>query len=404
MTQSFPDLRDANLFRTNAPEAMFAQLRKEQPVYWNDGGSEEGFWNLSRYADVSACYRDHDWLSSLSGAIMGSSFHSDQDSARSKMLVASDLPEHRNFRRVFLGALGPAMAQRIRQQLQALLDRELGILLADGGGDFARSISRQLPVAALMTLLGIDESAANHVVDLTDAVVGYRDETLSDLSVPEETRRAVAQIELLGFLDEILEERHATQPRDDALSHFLAAERTGTLTRDEVIYNLVNLVFGGNETSAHTASGSLLLMMQEPWSYTALVENPDLVPNALTEMLRLTSVAAYVKRVATSDRTMHGTTIKAGQTVLLWIYSANRDPSEFENPLELRLDRKATNHLAFGVGIHRCVGATPALVELETLLHAVAALKDVRLIPDGEPVRLQSNFIRGFTSLPVRVK
>ncbi|MFE0348875.1 cytochrome P450 [Streptomyces griseoluteus] len=403
MTPPIPDLSDANLFRTDAPEAVFEHLREKEPLYWNNGGPGEGFWNLSRYADVSACYRDHDWLSSLDGAIMGSSFGSDQDSARGKMLVASDLPEHRYFRRVFLGVLGPAMTQRIRERLQVLLARELGVMMDDGGGDFAHSIARQLPVAALMTLFGIGESDARRVVDLTDAVVGYRDETLSDFSMPEETRRAVAQIELLGFLDQTLEERRAAPARDDALSHFLAAERAGTLTRNEVLYNLVNLVFGGNETSAHTASGSLLLMMQEPSAYTALIDDPDLVPNAITEMLRLTSVAAYVKRVATSDRAMHGTTIKAGQTVLLWIYSANRDPEEFDKPLELRLDRKPTGHLAFGVGIHRCVGATPALAELETVLRAVVELEGVRLVPDGEPVRLQSNFIRGFTSLPVRV-
>lgn len=396
------DLSDPGLFRSGSTDEVFLRLRRDRPLYWNKSHWGAGFWSLTRHADVSSALLDHEWLSSREGSIMGSSYRAGNDSASGAMLVASDVPRHRNLRRIFLQALGTPVVEAIQRKLGILLDRELGRILDEGGGDLARSASRQLPVAALTVLLGLGESDAAHLVDLTDAVVGYLDETHSDPGLDDQTRLALGHLELIDFLGRIVDERRR-RPGDDAPSRFIAAEKEGVLTPDGVLYNLLNLVFGGNETSAHTASAGMWLLMQNPGSYDWLAERPDRIDPALTEILRLTSAAAYVRRIAKRDRTLHGMTIREGDPVLLWLYSGNRDEEVYDQPDELRLNRDSSRHLALGLGIHRCVGATPALAELRNFFHAVLSMKGTRMKPSGPPVLLRSNFIRGINSLRVEV-
>ncbi|GAA1983359.1 cytochrome P450 [Catenulispora subtropica] len=397
------DLTDVELFAANRHHDAFRRLREEAPVYRNPSADGTEFWALTRYDDILAAYIDHDTFSSMHGAILGGSFRQGGDTASGEMLVASDPPRHRILRKVMHPPFAPAMVQRIQESVRTLLTRAVRDLREAGGCDFALDFAPLLPIGALMAMFTIGAAEARHVVGLTRRMVGYRDAALCDLSGDERLRLAHAQSEIFEFFADLLDERGDATGDDDVIGMLQRAEINGEpLTEAQLLYNCMNIAVGGNETTSYTICSGFLAFLENPREWNRLRAEPALLPGALDEMLRWGSTNAYVQRVALRDVVVAGTAIAAGDVVTLWNVSANRDPSQFPEPERFDITRSPNRHLSFGSGVHRCIGAPAGLVELA---EAVCALRDsglgFRLA--GDPVRLRSNFILGFTSLPIEI-
>lgn len=404
------DLTDVELFAQNRHHEAFRRLRAESPVYRNPSADGTSFWALTRYDDVVAAYVDHDAFSSMHGAILGGSFRTGGDTAAGEMLVASDPPRHRILRRIVHPAFSAAMVERIRLTVRTLIDQALHEIRAAGGCDFALDFAPLLPIGALMAMFRIDAADARHVVGLTRRMVGYRDPALCDLSGDERLRLAQAQSEIFEFFADLLDERGDAAGDDDVIGMLRRAEINGEpLTDAQLLYNCMNIAVGGNETTSYTICSGFLALLENPGEWLRLRAEPArLLPGALDEMLRWGSTNAYVQRVTTRDVVIPGTggaadtEIAAGEIVTLWNVSANRDPAQFPDPDRFTIARSPNRHLSFGSGVHRCIGAPAGNVELAEACRALLdSGLDFRLA--GDPVRLRSNFILGFTSLPVEI-
>lgn len=396
------DLSQPDLFSGGRHHAVFARLRAEQPVYWNDTGHGDGFWALTRYTDILEAYRDHETYSSSNGAIMGGSFRSPTDTSSGRMLVATDLPRHRLLRQHIQSVFAPRFLTAARRQAHHLVDRALSHLIADGGGDFAADVAVELATGALMALLSVGHQDARHLVTLTRRMTDFRGACPDADADEARLLLAATQTEIFAFFDELVEER-MSDPGDDLVGILLSAKINGRpLPREDVLYNCLNVAVGGNETSSHTASAGLVALMKRPDHYDQLLRDQSLLPAALDEILRFTSTAAYVQRIATRDVRVGDQLIRGGDTVTLWNVSGNRDPLQFPEPDELKLDRKPNRHLSYGFGLHRCVGAALGQVEI-SIAYEQLVQRGLVLAPAGPARWFRSNFIQGVTSLPVMV-
>ncbi|NUP30473.1 MAG: cytochrome P450 [Streptomycetaceae bacterium] len=395
------DLTDVDLFVSGEYHEAFAALRRERPVHWNATADGGGFWALTRYDDVLWAYRDHTLFGSEKGAILGGSFRSDTDTAAGKMLVATDLPRHRQLKQQIHPALASHVAARVTERVRGLLDRAVDRLLAAGGGDFAVDVAPELPAGALMEIMGIGYADARRLIGLTRGMVGFRDASLVDTADDERLRLAWLQAEVFEFFEEVVADRRVA-PKDDLVSTLLAARVNGRrLTDEEIFYNCMNVAVGGNETSSHTACAGMLALVENRGSYDLLLAAPGHLEAAVEEILRWSSTNAYVQRVAKRDVERRGRRIRAGDSVTLWNCSANRDEEHFPDAHVFDITRSPNRHLSYGGGIHRCIGAPVAQLELSAVFERVL-LSGARLDLAGEPVRLRSNFILGMTGLPLK--
>ena len=394
------DLTDTEPFVRGEAHLLWRQLREESPVHWNPA-PDGGFWALTRYADVLAAYRDQKTFSSSHGAILGGSFRSEVDTASNRMLVAADEPRHRSLRRAMQRVFNPRMIDAVSAEVRRTVGAAVERLWADGGGDFALDIAPELPIGALTAMFAVGRDDARHLLGLTRAMIGYRDDDIGSGAVDEHMGLAVAQAEIFSFFLDLLAERRRT-PGEDAVSLLMSPQGQRGLDEDTLLFNLMNLAVGGNETTPHSASGGVLALMEQPEQWLRLRDAEGSTASAVNEFLRWTSTNAYVKRVVTRPVRISGTDLAEGDTVTLWNASANRDGSHFADPERFDPLRSPNPHLAFGSGIHHCIGAVTAGRELSALVDALRG-QPGRLVPAGSPVRLRSNFMLGINRLPVEV-
>ncbi|MET7801962.1 cytochrome P450 [Streptomyces decoyicus] len=294
------------------------------------------------------------------------------------------------------------MVDRIVAQIRPLLVDALAKMCADGGGDLAAHFALQLPIGTLMAMFDIGYQDAAHLVGLTRRMVGYRDAPAADGAVDERLRLAQVQAEIFGFFAELMDERQGSSG-EDAVSRMLAADLNGSrFTEAQILYNCLNIAVGGNETTSHTTCAGVLAFTQHPAEWDRLTREPTLLPSALEEVLRWSSTNAYVQRVATKDILVRDKLISAGDSVTLWNVSANRDEEQFPEPERFDIGRSPNHHLTFGSGIHRCIGAVPGMAELTEVFSALLNGR-VRFRLCGEPEKMRSNFILGYTALPLEV-
>ncbi|MEV5210953.1 cytochrome P450 [Micromonospora sp. NPDC053740] len=375
-------------------------------MHWNPTSGGGGFWALTRYRDVAAAYNDHGNLSSARGAMLGGSLRSEVDTASGRMLVASDLPRHRLLRQTLHRAFAPTVMSRMRTQVGILVDRAVNDMLAQGGCDFAADIALELPRGALMAIMDIDREQAGHLIALTRRMIGYRDphfgadpaESVDD----QRLRLGAIQAEIFGFFLDLIEERRDSAGTD-LIGMLLTAEVNGRpFSEEDLIYNCMNVAVGGNETSSYTACSGMLELARNPRHLALLAGRPQLTDSAVDEMVRWASVNAYVQRVALRELEIGGKTIRAGDIVTLWNASANYDEDFFPDARVFDVTRSPNRHLSYGFGLHRCIGAAFAQVELGVMLERLVAT-GLRFEVAGPVRRLWSNFILGITALPIAV-
>lgn len=394
------DLTDIDAFARGDHFAMFRWLRDNDPVHWHplpDGG---GFWALTTHRDVSAAYLDNGALLSSGGAMLGGSYRNEADTAAGRMLVSTDPPRHRMLRQRMHPGFTGELARRCGEQVSSLVDAAMDQALRDGGCDFATTVARELPAGVLMAMMDVGRDDAHRLIDMTRRMIGFRDPSYVDIEGDERLRLAEIQAEIFEYFYDLVLQRRG-RPGADLVTLLANTTVNGQpLSIEDAVFNCMNAAVGGNETTSHTACAGIVALTERPDQYTLLLDHLELLDSAVNEILRWTSVNAYVKRVAARDISIGDRDIRAGDSVTLWNISANRDPEQFDAPDEFDIARSPNRHLSYGNGIHRCVGSNLAHLELTILLRRFVRDR-VRFSLRGDVERTRSNFILGVNSLPL---
>ncbi len=293
-----------------------------------------------------------------------------------------------------------AKAASIERIAREILDRA-----ATGGAtqecDFVERIAAPLPIAVVAWVLGVPESDWGLLFRWTNEVIGKDDpEYRRPGETPGQTIRR-ARGEIHAYFQRLIERRRA-EPRDDLVSALIAARIDGVpLTEEQLLAYCELMVEAGNETTRNAISGGLLAFSEHRGEWEKLRARPELLPDAIEEILRWVSPIAHFTRTATENCEVRGVPIRAGEQVALFFASANRDEEVFDDPFAFRIDRRPNRHLAFGIGEHVCMGAHVARVELETIFrHLLARL--TRFEVCGPVERLSSAVNGGLKHLPLR--
>ena len=388
------------LFAENRMLDYFERLRREDPVHFNESEVAGRYWSLTRYKEIKAVDTDHKNFSSAHGITLG--FPIDQPLPEGaldvSMFIAMDQPKHDVQRKT----VSPVVSTRNLAGMEALIrERTCEVLdsLPEGETfDWVDTVSIELTTRMLATLFDFpyeDRAKLTRWSDVATAVPG------GGVIDTEEQRRAEL-IECLVCFTEIWEDRKKN-PTGDLVSMLAHGEETKDMEPMEFLGNLILLIVGGNDTTRNSMSGGVLALNQYPSEFEKLKNDHSLIPNMVAEVIRWQTPLAYMRRTANNDCVIGGKQIKAGDQLVMWYLSGNRDEDVFERAEELIIDREnARNHLSFGFGIHRCMGNRLAEMQLRVLWEEILKrFENIEVV--GEVERTFSSFVKGYTSLPVRV-
>jgi cytochrome P450 len=409
------NLLDLGIFERGEAHEAFHVLRREAPVHWNPGNEDlKGFWSLLKYDDVLFVSRHPELFSSAKG-INGPGLRDPENNPNATAqpggvsIITMDPPRHVKIRRLVNKGFTPravnGMEPRIRQIATRLLDR-----LADRTEcDFVLDVASQLPLAVICGLMGIPEQDWPLMFQLTNQTLGAADpEYQADVVAEDErgtiaaqTRTALAgRLRMIDFFADLLKQRRRAL-EDDLISVLLESEVDGErLDEVDILAFCFLLVLAGNETTRNAISGGLQVLCDHPDERAKLQSDMTLVDTAVDEILRWTSPLHHMSRRTMADVEIRGHAIRAGDPVLMWYPSANRDEDVFPDPYRFDITRQPNEHLAFGHHEHFCLGAGFAKKEIKVMFEELfARYPDIQLA--GPPERLRSNFINGIKRMPV---
>jgi cytochrome P450 len=392
------DVSRADLWAGNAWPPHFARLRKEDPVSYCPQSVFGPYWSIARYDDIVAVEEDPKTFSSSwehGGIVI---FDMQDTGVQLRMFIAMDDPEHAEKRRAIAPAVTPSaiaqLAGAIRQRTADILDG-----LPEGETfDWVHSVSIPLTTAMIATLFDFPWEERGKLAPWSDWCAKI--DIGPDAALNAERERHV--FEMAARFKELYDERKAQPPRPDLLSIMAHAESFGEMDEQRFIGAIALLLVGGNDTTRNSMSGFVERINLFPDAWAAVKADPGrLAAGAATETIRLQTPIAHMRRTATRDVEFRGKTIRKGDKVILWYNSGNRDEDVFPDGDRWDPEREnSRRHLSFGYGIHRCLGARLAELQLTTLIEEMAA-RNMEVKLAGEPERLPSCFTNGYEHMPV---
>lgn len=389
------DVSQAELFKHNVHGEYFRRLRKEDPIHYCADSAFGPYWSVTRFHDIVAVDSNHQSFSSRRDIVIGDA----PDDFDTPMFIAMDGAKHRVQRKAVSPAVAPTQLSEvedlIRQRVQGVLDS----LPVGEEFNWVDKVSIELTTQMLATLFDFPFED-RHLLPFWSDVTTTSSTVGAEVDMKERERQLG---ECLAYFSEIWKERAAAPPKFDFIS--LMAHNPGT--KDlinkpmELLGNLMLLIVGGNDTTRNSMSGGVVAFDQFPEEWAKLRANPSLVTNAVSEIIRYQTPLGHMRRTATEDVELGGKTIAKGDKVVMWYVSGNRDESVIEDPDAFRIDRdRARQHLAFGFGVHRCMGNRVAEMQIRILWEEVLK-RFSRIEVTGQPERTESNFVMGFQSVPV---
>ena len=393
--EDIADINIANsyLFQADAQGPWFKRLRDEDPVHYCPEHPLGAYWSITRYEDIMAVDTNPDAFSSEPTITI----RDQEDDFRLPMFIAMDRPRHDEQRKVVNPAVGPASLQGFEPLIRERTADVLDGLPVGEVFDWVDTVSVELTTRMLATLFDFpyeDRRKLTRWSDVTTAIPGQG-------IIETEQQRREELLECLEYFTGLWNERVNEPPRNDFVSMLAHGSATREMQPLEFLGNLILLIVGGNDTTRNTMSASVLALHQNPLEYAKLIANPDLIPSMVSETIRWQSPLAHMRRTAKVDTQLRDKMIRAGDKVIMWYWSGNRDERFFERPDQYIIDRdKVRSHLAFGFGIHRCMGNRLAEMQLRVLWEEIM-LRYERIEVVGEPERTLSVFVKGYTALPV---
>ena len=393
-------------FINGQPFDIFKRLREEAPIYWHEESLdfEPGFWALTKHEDIVRVSKDPMTFSSAVGGhlmTMGDPEVVDPSAVAAIIgnMIGMDPPDHQIYRKMVAPSFTPKAIRTLEGDMRLKIRELLENVEDKGEFNFVTEISKQLPLWVLCEMMGIPESERPKIRDLVN--------NLTDASIQQDPNNAfqiwVNYMELFKMGRDVIEERRKN-PTDDLMSVVANTKIEGGELPPELLDGFFLLmVIAGNETTRNTLTGGLMALTDNPEEREKLLKEPSLISNATDEMLRWVTSVIYFRRTATKDTNIRGQDIKAGDKVVMWYGSANRDEDIFKDGHLFRVEREnAKKHLAFGAGEHLCLGNRLGHMQIRVLFEELLdRFPNIHSISD--PVRIPSNFLAGISELKVRI-
>ena len=389
------DVSRAELFEQNRFWPYFERLRREDPVHYCPTSMFGPYWSVTRFQDIVEVERNHEVFSSEAGITLADR---PEDFATTNF-IAMDPPKHDQQRKAVQGVVAPRnlaeMEGLIRQRVCNILDS----LPLHKTFNWVDLVSIELTTQMLATLFDFPFEERRKLTYWSDMATSGE---LAGGPTPEPVRRA-ALLECLEEFTRLRNERIDRKDSFDLLTMMAHDPATRNMPPMEFLGNLILLIVGGNDTTRNSISGGVLALNEHPAEYDKLMNDTSLIPNMVSEIIRWQTPLAYMRRTATQDTELGGKKIRKGDKVAMWYVSGNRDASAIDRPDEFIIDRpNARHHVSFGFGIHRCMGNRLAEMQLRIVWEEIVRrFRRVEVV--GEPVRIQSSFVKGYSELPVRL-
>lgn len=389
------DLSHPGIWQANEFLPFLERLRRDDPVHYCANSAVGPYWSVMKYKDIMTVDTSPDIYSSEPTVGIVDTY----EEFTLPMFIAMDPPKHDEQRRIVQPVVAPDNLKRledlIRQRVCTILDG----LPVDEEFDWVQRVSIELTTQMLATLFDFpfeDRYKLTHWSDVATAIPG------GGVVNSQEERWESIQ-ECLAYFTRLWNERVNSEPGNDLVSMLAHGEATRNMLPMEYLGNIVLLIVGGNDTTRNSISGGVLALNENPSEYDKLRANPALIPNMVSEIIRWQTPLAYMRRTALVDTELGGKQIKAGEKVVMWYASGNRDEEAIDNANQFLIDRpRARQHLSFGFGLHRCMGNRLAEMQLRIVWEEIMQrFEFVEVV--GEPQRVYSSFVKGYTKLPVKL-
>ena len=393
------DVSRAELYRDDVWQAPFATLRATSPVHYTEHSDYGAYWSISTYKPIVHVESLPEIFSSEAGGITLADFIEGSD-VRMPMFIARDRPVHTGQRRTVAPAFTPSEMVRMSGDIRRRTAEILDSLPFGKEFDWVDTVSIELTTQMLAILFDFPWEDRRKLTFWSDWAGDI------ELVKTEELRkqRLEYMYECGAYFQNLWNSKVDKEPTPDLISMMIHSDAMAHMDQFEFIGNLILLIVGGNDTTRNSMSAMAYGLDQFPEERAKLEANPELIPNATQEIIRWQTPLAHMRRTATQDYELEGQMIHAGDKLALWYLSANRDESVFGNDADrIVVDRpNARRHLAFGHGIHRCVGARLAELQIATLMEEMAKRR-MRVNVVGEPTRVAACFVHGYRKLPVEI-
>jgi cytochrome P450 len=377
------------------PYPLYHRLRAEAPVYFDE---QSGSWVVTRHADVAAMLRDPRFVAQKPQFNEPEFERLQQVSER--WMVLLDPPAHTRLRQLVNNAFSPRIVANLGPHIEELVDQMLDRVQSAGSMELIEDLAFPLPVSVIAHLLGVPPDRHEDFKRWSEALAFLSEPpgvaTFEDL---EQTNHAM--VEFTGYFKVLVEEKRRV-PGEDLLSALISAEQQGErLSLDDVIANAVLLLFAGHETTVNLIANGVYCLLRDPDQLASLRQNPDWIKGAVEEFLRFESPIQTTSRELREDLTWGRHTLRRGEMVLLVLGAANRDPEQFRDPDRLDIARTDNRHLAFGAGVHFCVGAPLSRLEAQIAIPALFRRMPGLRLPDEPPEWRRWESWRGLARLPL---
>ena len=388
------------------PYPLLRRLREEHPVYWSES---IGGWILTQYDDIITTFKDVDPYANegrLAKVVdylppeTRARFKAFENHYRTKGLIFSDPPDHTRLRTLVTKAFTPRVVESMRTRIQAITDELLDAVQDAGQMDLMRDFAIPLPATVLAEIYGAPVTDRLKIRRWAEALLAFQGVNKPKVEVLERSQTAL--LEIRAYLAALINERRR-QPREDLLSQLLVSESEGDkLTEAELISTSVTLLVAGHETTTSLIGSSIYTLLHHPEQWRLVQDDPNLLRSAIEEVLRYESPVSRQPRLVKADTELGGNTIRKGQMVFQMLNAANRDPSHFTDPERFDIMRENNRHIAFGFGIHFCVGALLARTEGHIAISSVMKrMPKIRLATDTPEWDVERRNGRVLKTLPV---
>ncbi|CAE7366828.1 linC [Symbiodinium necroappetens] len=387
------DVSQRELWSQNKKYPFFKRLRDEAPVHYCKESEFGPYWSVTRFEDIMEV--EQNWQSFSSDPTIV--IQDPEEDFELPMFIAMDPPKHDEQRKTVQGVVAPRNLQNLESTIRSRVQTILDDLPIGEQFNWVDRVSIELTTQMLATLFDFPFEDRRKLTRWSDVATGGPETGI----VESEEQRREELYECLEYFTRLWQEREGSGDGNDLISMLAHGEATKDMDPQEYLGNLVLLIVGGNDTTRNSITGGVIALNENPGEYAKLRNNPSVIPNMVSEIIRWVTPLAHMRRTAVKDYVLQGQQIKAGDKLVMWYASGNRDERAIDRPDEFIIDRaRARQHLSFGFGIHRCMGNRLAEMQLRILWEEIQKrFHKIEMV--GEPERIPSNFVHGFSDLQV---